>query len=116
MWHVQVLVGFPIVVPRKIQLVKLNIKTMEKTIKINFKELNLYSLSGEVKKMDTREAIGELIYSGTNGIGYKLLAEKIYKSGGEIELDENEVKLLVRLLDGDFFTNKLTDAIREHVK
>lgn len=66
--------------------------------------------------MDTREAIGELIYSGTNGIGYKLLAEKIYKSGGEIELDENEVKLLVRLLDGDFFTNKLTDAIREYVK
>ena len=64
---------------------------MKKTVKINFKELNLTSLSGEVKEMDTREAIGELIYSGTNGIGYKLLA-------------------------GDFFTNKLTDAIREHVK
>ena len=87
---------------------------MEKTIKINFKELNLYSLSGEVKEMDTREAIGELIYSGTNGIGYKLLAEKIYKSDGEV--DENEVKLLVRLLDGDFFTNKLTDAIRDCMK
>ena len=45
---------------------------MKKTIKINFKKLNLTSLSGEVKEMDTREAIGELIYSGTNGIGYKL--------------------------------------------
>ena len=103
-------------VPRKIQLVKFKIQNMKKTIKINFKILNLTSLSGEVKEMDTREAIGELIYSSTNGIGYKLLAEKIYKSCGEIELDENEVKLLVRLLDGDFFTNKLTDAIREHVK
>ena len=85
---------------------------MEKTIKINFKKLKLTSPSGEVKEMDTREAVGELIYSGANGIGYKLLAEKIYKSDGEVELDENEGKLLVRLLDSDFFTNKLTDAIR----
>ena len=89
---------------------------MKNTIKINFEFLKLKSLSGEVKEMDTREAIGELIYSSTNGIGYKLLAEKIYKSGGEIELDENEVKLLGRLLDGDFFTNKLTDAIRDCMK
>ena len=89
---------------------------MKNTIKINFEFLKLKSLSGEVKEMDTRESIGELIYSGTNGIGYKLLAEKIYKSCGEIELDENEVKLLVRLLDVDFFTNKLTDAIRDCMK
>ena len=89
---------------------------MEKTITINFKKLKLTSLSGEVKEMDTREAVGELIYSGANGIGYKLLAEKIYKSDGEVELDENEGKLLVRLLDSDFFTNKLTDAIRDCMK
>ena len=89
---------------------------MKNTIKINFEFLKLKSLSGEVKEMDTREAIGELIYSSTNGIGYKLLAEKIYKSGGEIELDENEGKLLERLLDSDFFTNKLTDAIRGCMK
>lgn len=87
-----------------------------KTIKINFKKLKLTSLSGEVKEMDTREAVGELIYSGANGIGYKLLAEKIYKSDGEVELDENEGKLLVHLLDSDFFTNKLTDAIRDCMK
>lgn len=89
---------------------------MEKTIKINFKKLKLTSLSGEVKEMDTREAVGELIYSGANGIGYKLLAEKIYKSDGEVELDENEGKLFVRLLDSDFFANKLTDAIRDCMK
>ena len=41
-----------------------------KTIKINFEKLKLTSLSGEVKEMDTREAVGELIYSGANGIGY----------------------------------------------
>lgn len=87
-----------------------------KTVKINFEELRIPSLSGEIKKMDSREAIGELIYSGANGIGYKLLAEKIYKSQGEIELDDNEIKLLENLLDQDFFTNKITDAIRESMK
>ena len=81
------------------------IRMENKTIKINFEKLKLTSLSGEV-----------LIYSGANGIGYKLLAEKIYKSKGEVELDENEGKLLVHLLDSDFFTNKLTDAIRDCMK
>lgn len=84
--------------------------------KINFKKLRLTSLSGEVKEMDSREAIGEMIYSGAHGIGYKLLAEKVYKSEGEIELDEKERDLLEKLLDNDFFPNKLTDAIRDCMK
>ena len=46
------------------------IRMENKTIKINFEKLKLTSLSGEVKEMDTREAVGELIYSGANGIGY----------------------------------------------
>lgn len=85
-------------------------------MKINFKELETRALSGNVSTGDARELVGELIYSGANGLKYKMLAEKIYKSDGEIELDEKEVGLLNNLLDQDFFTSRLTDAIRDNLK
>ena len=84
-------------------------------MKINFKELEVKSLSGKVTKVDSREGIAEIIYDQTHGLKYKLLAERIYKSTGVMELDDTELNTLNSLLDTDFFVNKITDAIRDNL-
>ncbi|WP_059026749.1 hypothetical protein [Gabonibacter massiliensis] len=84
-------------------------------MKINFEKLKVKSLSGVVTEIDSREGIAEIIYDQTHGLKYKLLAEKIYKSTGVLELDETELNTLNSLLDTDFFVNKITDAIRDNL-
>ena len=84
-------------------------------MKINFEKLKVKSLSGVVTEIDSREGIEEIIYDQTPGLKYKLLAEKIYKSTGVLELDETELNTLNSLLDTDFFVNKITDAIRDNL-
>ena len=84
-------------------------------MKINFKELEVKSISGKVTKVDRREGIAEIIYDQTNGLKYKLLAERIYKSTGVMELDDTELSTLNSLLETDFFVNKITDAIRDNL-
>lgn len=77
---------------------------------VNFKELELRSLSGKVEKVDAREFVGEMIYARVPGLKGKLLAEKIYKSDGELELGDDEVELLREVSPG-LFSGKLADAI-----
>ena len=84
-------------------------------MKINFKELEVKSISGKVTKVDSREGIAEIIYDQTHGLKYKLLAERIYKSTGVMELDDTELSTLNSLLETDFFVNKITDAIRDNL-
>lgn len=83
--------------------------------KINFEFLELKSLSGFVEVANVKESLAELIYSRLGGLKYKLLAEKIYKSRGNCELDDNEVELLKELAspESEFFSNKLSDALIE---
>ncbi|MEF9922985.1 MAG: hypothetical protein RR854_00225 [Muribaculaceae bacterium] len=85
---------------------------------LNFKQLKLKSLSGQIIELDIREIIAEQIYSKLGGIKFKLLAEKIYKSDGDFEINEKEEESLNALVsdDSDFFNNKVADAIREQLK
>lgn len=71
------------------------------------------TLSGKIEIANVKEAVSELIYSRLGGLKYKLLAEKIYKSRGNCELDDNEVGLLKELAspESGFFSNKLSDAL-----
>lgn len=43
---------------------------------------------------DMREQLADAIYKNANSVGYMALAMKIYKSTGEVELDDKEVTLL----------------------
>lgn len=85
--------------------------------KLNFKQLKLKSISGQITELDLREIVAEQIYSKLGGIKFKLLAEKIYKSEGDFEIDDKQEEVIKLLVsdDSDFFNNKVADAIREQL-
>lgn len=64
--------------------------------KINFAALQLATSikKDEFLVKDVREDLANAMYQNARGIGYMSLAMKIYKSEGEVELDEKEFKLL----------------------
>lgn len=86
--------------------------------KVNFEFLELKSLSGKVEVANLKEFIADQIYSMCSGLKYKLLAEKIYKSPSPCELDDEEVKSLLKLsnIESGVFSNKVADALRELVE
>ena len=86
--------------------------------KLNFKELELKSLGGTLVKVDQRHFIGEMIYANSGGLGYKLLAEKIYRSEGEIELTDAEIKEFSPFFEGEtqMLSNKIADAIKAQLE
>ena len=64
--------------------------------KINFAALQIAT---NIKKeefitTDIREELANAMYQNARGVGYMALAMKIYKSDGEVELDNKEFKLL----------------------
>ena len=83
--------------------------------KINFEFLELKSISGKSEVANVKEMVSEQIYSHLGGLKWKLLAEKIYKSPSPCELDDTEAELLQQIVtpDAGFFSNKLSDALRE---
>lgn len=52
-----------------------------------------------IVEIDTREQLADVIYNNVNGIAALTLAQKIYKSEGETEYDESEVKVLTEVID-----------------
>lgn len=52
-----------------------------------------------IVEIDTREQLADVIYNNVNGIAALTLAQKIYKSDGETEYDESEVKVLTEVID-----------------
>lgn len=84
---------------------------------LNFRKLQLKSLAGEVTELDIREVVAEQIYSKLGGLKYKILAEKIYKSVDDFEVDEKEEEAMKALVsdESEFFNNKVADAIREQL-
>lgn len=83
---------------------------------VNFKELELKSLSGRTEVADVRELLGEVIYARMSGLRNKLLAEKIFKSDGDCELTDEEEGALREIAGGDMFPGKLSDALLEALK
>lgn len=85
---------------------------------LNFENLQLKTISGQIVESDLREMIAEQIYSSLGGLKTKLLAEKIYKSEGDFEIDEKEEEIFNALVsdNSEFFNNKVADAIREQLK
>ena len=52
-----------------------------------------------IVEIDTREQLADVIYNNVNGIAALTLAQKIYKSEGETEYDDSEVKVLTEVID-----------------
>ena len=52
-----------------------------------------------IVEMDVREQLADVIYNNVSGIAALTLAQKIYKSEGETEYDETEVKVLTEVID-----------------
>ena len=67
--------------------------------KVDFKNypIRMNIGSDEVKKVDTRESIGNAVYHNAAGVRGLDLAMKISKSEGVIELDDGEWNMLMQI-------------------
>lgn len=65
-------------------------------MKLNFKEMKILAGIADQNSylQDVRETFADVIYRGCNGIAALELARKIYKSDGEEDYVDNEVKLI----------------------
>lgn len=84
-------------------------------VKVNFEVFPIYE---DITKQNTiacdiRKGLGNNIYMGMPGIEAHLLAEKIYKSEGEIELDETECAVIDR--STGLFTGSFADSWKDYV-
>ena len=82
----------------KLQIIQIKNNNLTITImkKINFAALQIATniKKDEFITKDIREELANAMYQNARGIGYMALAMKIYKSDGEVELDDKEFKLL----------------------
>ena len=85
--------------------------------KVNFKQFQIFVDIDKTKSVvkDLRKDIANSIYTRFIGIAAHALAYKIYGSDGEIELDDDECKLLKEFteLEG---SPSLIDSVREALK
>lgn len=80
-------------------------------MKVNFTSFPCYV---GIKKdymiqLDIAEPLADVIYNNVSGISAHVLSEKIYKSKGEVDIDENEVKILMKCTN--MFTAAFADSL-----
>lgn len=80
--------------------------------KINFKEFPMKKglSSNDNTIIDIREEFANIIYNNVNGIAALTLAQKIYKSDGELEIDDDEESIIVNVVD-QFCIGRLIDSL-----
>lgn len=86
-------------------------------MKVNFKKFPCYMGIKKDKKIevDVSESLAESIYTNVPGIAAHHLAEKIYASDGEVELDEREVEMLLTTCK-PLFTGVFFDSLKDYFK
>ena len=67
--------------------------------KINFANLSVRTGIGsdQTTRLNIKEAFANMLYTQVSGIAALVLAQKIYKSEGEEEYDDNEYELIMRV-------------------
>ena len=67
--------------------------------KINFSSLSVRTGigSGQTTQLNIKESFANMLYTQVSGIAALVLAQKIYKSEGEEEYDDNEYELIMRV-------------------
>lgn len=85
-------------------------------LKVNFEAFPIYEDINKQNMIacDIRKGLGNNIYMRVPGIEAHLLAEKIYKSEGEIELNETECAVIDSSIG--LFTGSFADSWHDYVK
>ena len=67
--------------------------------KINFSSLSVRTGIGseQTTQLNIKESFANMLYTQVSGIAALVLAQKIYKSEGEEEYDDNEYDLIIRV-------------------
>lgn len=67
--------------------------------KINFASLSVRTGIGsdQTTQLNIKESFANMLYTQVSGIAALVLAQKIYKSEGEEEYDDNEYELIMRV-------------------
>lgn len=67
--------------------------------KINFSSLSVRTGIGseQTTQLNIKESFANMLYTQVSGIAALVLAQKIYKSEGEKEYDDNEYELIMRV-------------------
>lgn len=96
----------------------IRIRETGKSIKINIMKIDFTKFpcyvgirKTEKVSLDVSESLADAIYSNVPGIIAHRLAERIYSSGGEMELNEKEVKILTG--SAELFTGAFADSMRD---
>lgn len=84
-------------------------------MKIDFTRFPVYD---GIKKerliaLNISESLGNGIYMNIPGLKAHLLAEKIYKSDGDVEIDNEEINLLMEA--SELFPGVLADSVRDYL-
>nr|DAK58547.1 MAG TPA: hypothetical protein [Caudoviricetes sp.] len=84
--------------------------------RIDFQQFNVYTTVSRkaARPVDVRERFADMIYNNVNGIKAHALALKIYKSEGETEYSEEEVKL-IRAVAEQWCVPGFIDGLNEQV-
>lgn len=82
--------------------------------KINFKRFRIPTGIGKDRYIigDARESVANMLYLNVNGIRAHALAMKIYRSEGETEYSDEEVKTLTEVANA-YGTPAFIDGLRE---
>lgn len=85
-------------------------------MKINFKEFPIFIGIERTERVlfDVRRDLANSIYVNVAGIEAHVLAEKIYKSDGPIDMDPNETQVIEQSLP--LFTGSFADSWHELLK
>ena len=81
-------------------------------MKINLERIEVYADLAKSRStvVDMRDLIANIIYEKGSGLACSVLAHKIYEHRGEMEFDEEEVKIL-RAVAENFLAPAACDAI-----
>lgn len=84
--------------------------------KIDFKQFKFFTdiTREEISLVDVRKPLADTLYKNANGIVAHDLALRIYRSNGEIELEDSDVRLLRGL--ANTLTPIFMDSLEENLK
>lgn len=85
-------------------------------MKINFEQFPLYTdITREFREaVDIKGSLANTIYMNVPGIAAHVLAEKIYKSEGEVELNNEEVELILQC--APLFSGVFMDSFNDYLE
>ena len=85
--------------------------------KIDFQHFKMFQdiAHEQVLETDARKDLADILYKNVNGVAALDLAMRIFKSNGEMELSEDDLKILQPFVEGGF-TPAFIDSFNSNLK